>query len=520
MWYKNRRVGWLSARSDARSTPLANPEDQKNWRLKHESERVFHSHTKCTGSESALGFRGGRHSILIVGYVIAVVVRAGLRAGLLRIGVNRMLSDSVGAPTVNLASIIASVAFWLVLLGTLLGMLNALHLETLSGPFAAMMSQIMEYLPRLLAGGFLLAVAWVIASIVRGVANKALGATRWDDKLVQDAGMAPISDKVGNVLYWLVILLFLPAVLGVLQLNGMLDPVRNMMNSVLDMLPRIFAAAMITLAGWFIAKILRALVSNLPSAAGLDRVSASVGMKNELHLSNLAGVLVCILVFIPVLISALDTLDITAISAPATDMLRMMMLAVPNIFAAGLILFITWYVARFAAGLIASLLANLGFNSLPQHLGIAHMFSDKLQATDLVARVVVFFSMLFATVEAANRLDFVEVRALTSKFIEFGGDILLGVVILLVGFWLAGLAARAVKRISENVMLAGIVRFSILGLVLAMGLSAMGISGQIVDMAFGLVLGAVAVAVALSFGLGGREAAGRQMEYWLSRLRK
>jgi hypothetical protein len=38
--------------------------------------------------------------------------------------------------------------------------------------------------------------------------------------------------------------------------------------------------------------------------------------------------------------------------------------------------------------------------------------------------------------------------------------------------------------------------------------------------AFGLTFGAVAVAVALSFGLGGREAAGRQMEYWLSRLRK
>jgi hypothetical protein len=53
-----------------------------------------------------------------------------------------------------------------------------------------------------------------------------------------------------------------------------------------------------------------------------------------------------------------------------------------------------------------------------------------------------------------------------------------------------------------------------------MGLRAMGIADDIVNLAFGLTLGAAAVAVALAFGLGGREAAGRQMEYWLARMRK
>jgi hypothetical protein len=60
-------------------------------------------------------------------------------------------------------------------------------------------------------------------------------------------------------------------------------------------------------------------------------------------------------------------------------------------------------------------------------------------------------------------------------------------------------------------------RIAILGVVIAMGLRAMGIADDIVNLAFGLTLGAVAVA--LSFGLGGREAAGRQMEYWLARWR-
>jgi hypothetical protein len=51
-----------------------------------------------------------------------------------------------------------------------------------------------------------------------------------------------------------------------------------------------------------------------------------------------------------------------------------------------------------------------------------------------------------------------------------------------------------------------------------MGLLAMGIADNMVNLAFGLTLGALAVAFALSFGRGGRKAAGRQMEYWLFKL--
>jgi hypothetical protein len=99
---------------------------------------------------------------------------------------------------------------------------------------------------------------------------------------------------------------------------------------------------------------------------------------------------------------------------------------------------------------------------------------------------------------------------------------LLGGAILVIGFWLANLVYEAIDKASgeRTTGLARIARLAILGLVIAMGLGAMGIADDIVNLAFGLTLGAIAVAFALSFGLGGREAAGRQMEHWLSRLRK
>ena len=93
--------------------------------------------------------------------------------------------------------------------------------------------------------------------------------------------------------------------------------------------------------------------------------------------------------------------------------------------------------------------------------------------------------------------------------------------IIAIGLWIANLAAAALRAVSGGraAFYAGLARFAILGLVFAMALRAMGIADDIVTLAFGLTLGAVAVAAALSFGLGGREAAGRQMEHWLSKLR-
>jgi hypothetical protein len=128
--------------------------------------------------------------------------------------------------------------------------------------------------------------------------------------------------------------------------------------------------------------------------------------------------------------------------------------------------------------------------------------------------------MLFATIEAFNQLGFNQVSGLITTFVEFGGKVLLGSVILAVGFWLANIIYQVIISGSgESKIMAGIARFAILGLVTAMGLHAMGLADDIVNMAFGLTLGAIAVAVALSFGLGGREAAGKQMEYWFKQMR-
>ena len=135
------------------------------------------------------------------------------------------------------------------------------------------------------------------------------------------------------------------------------------------------------------------------------------------------------------------------------------------------------------------------------------------QLSEVVACAILFFAMLFAVTAAADILGFEQIRDVVTMFIHFAGQIILGAVILAIGFWLANIISGIVERSEQGSrLLANIVRVLIMGLVLAMGLRAMGIADSIVNLAFGLTLGAVAVAFALAFGMGGREAAARLLK--------
>lgn len=463
----------------------------------------------------------GALAILALGWVLAVMARAASLRLLALARLDARLKESLGQE-LRLERGAALGVFWLVLLITLVAVFNVLDLQSVSGPFASLVAQIVGYLPQLLAGIIISLLAWLAATVLRALVRKGLDATTLDDKLSREAGMEPMSRHLADVTFWLVILLFLPAVLAAFQLHGLLEPVQAMIDQVLHKLPQVFGALVIGFVGWLVASVLRGLVGNLLRAAGADQLGSRLGLAETVLLSRLAGTVVFILVFVPSLIAALEAVQVEAISGPATAMLRQFFEAVPNILAAAVILVLSYYVARLAAGLVSRLLEGIGADQLPARLGFEHAFKGELSLSRGVGRLLLFFAMLFASVEAANRLGFTQVRDVVTLFIEFGGDVLLGGVILVVGFWLSNLAYQAIDQASgpRTAGLAGIARGAILGLVLAMGLRAMGIADDIVNLAFGLTLGAVAVAVALAFGLGGREAAGRQMEYWLSRWRK
>lgn len=483
-----------------------------------------------------LGARGGRFdamyyweqfqpiiaaiTILLVGWIIAFIIAAGIKKILTKLGTNQKLSNATGHRS-NIENIVSRVIFWVVMVIAVIGALNVLNLSSISSPFSNMIQQFLLFIPQLIAAVAVGFVGWIVANLVKVGLKNLLDRTQLDEKLSAEVGVNPISHNIADIVYWLILLLFLPIVLSILGLQGLLIPVQNMVNEAVSYLPNIFIAGVIVFVGYILAKIVRGIVEGLSNSLNLQAQAEKIGLFKNSNLAKLLGSFVFAIVMITSLIVAFEALGIQAISQPATAMLAEIMYAIPHIIAAGLILIVAYVVSRFVGRLVAEVVAGTGVDEVPAKLDVQR-FLGNTKISSVVGYLIVFFTMLFAVSEAANRLGFEQISGLISMFIQFGADILLGAVILVIGFWLANLVANVVQRGEYNSSrwLGNLVRILIMGLVIAMGLRAMGIADSIVNLAFGLTLGAVAVAFALAFGLGGRQPAERVLTDLIDKAKK
>jgi len=309
----------------------------------------------------------------------------------------------------------------------------------------------------------------------------------------------------------------LMAVLQHFGLTDVLSPLKNMVNQFLAAVPRIIGAGVVGYAGWVIAKIVSELVG--VGLGSVDKQLAQRTGNEEIKVSKFGSAFIFGGILLPMVVAALGILNIPSISIPATNMINELMAAVPNILAAGIILLVTYFVAKFVVYMLAGLLEGMGVNDLPAKLGVESLFSETFTANKLIGSAIMFFSMLTATTAAIKILGIGVISDIFARVLEFGGGILVGGVILVIGNFLSSIAHEKLLA-SGSGGLANIARVAILGLVLAMGLRSMGLADNIVNMAFGFTIGAVAVATALAFGLGGRDAAKTVADNWASKISK
>ena len=446
--------------------------------------------------------------IFIIGWLIALGVAALVRGVLSKVNLNQRMNSSTGK-TYDLEGIISKIVFWFIFVIAISGALNQLNLNAISAPFANMVNQVLAFIPNLIAAIAVGIIGWVVATVARTAIDAALSKTTMDERLSAKAGVRPMSSTIADMVYWFILLIVLTMVLGQLELDGLFAPLTNMVDKIFNFIPNILIAVVVFVVGYIIAKVVRGIVTNLVSTFNVQELAARAGLNEQNSLPNIAGSLAFLVVIIPTIIAALNALKIEVIARPATNMLNKIMEALPNIFMAVAILVVTFYVVRMVANIMKGLIENTEINQLPAKVGLQQTMGTK-KVSDLVGYAIIFFAMLFAAIAAADLLGFIAISAIITMFIAFGANIILGAIILFIGFWLANIIAGVVERSEQgSQFLANIVRVLIMGLVLAMGLKAMGIADSIVNLAFGLTLGAVAVAFALSFGLGGQEAAAR-----------
>ena len=472
----------------------------------------------------------GALAILFVGWIIALIAAALVRGVLKRTSLdNRLAAFVTGRETfgtISVERVAGKTAYYVLMLFVLVAFFQALGLTIVTDPLNALLFRLTAFAPQLLGALLLLGLGLLVATVVRTAVNRGLQALALEKRLGEEEEAGSLGPRFGEVAYWLVLLLFVPGILGALGLQGMLEPVRTMLSELLGFLPNLFAAAIILLAGWFAASLLSRITLNLLKSAGADDFGARMGLTTMLGrsgLSGIAGRLVFGLVLIPIAIPALNAMELDAVTAPASEMLSRFLNAVPAIFAAALLLAIAYVLARIVASLVSGTLGAAGFDRLPVALGMAREpVTGPHTPSSAVGTVTLVAIMLFAAMEGARLLGFDQLAMLVSAFLVLTGQIVLALIVFAVGLYLANLAATSVAAagIQHAALLATLARGAIILFAGSMALRTTGLANEIVDLAFGLTFGAVAVAAALAFGLGSRETAGRFMEDWTRQFQR
>ncbi|MEO9891233.1 mechanosensitive ion channel [Aurantibacter sp.] len=362
------------------------------------------------------------------------------------------------------------------------------------------------YLPNTLAALAILIIGWIVAGFLKRLITKLIKRTKVDDKLGTDK--ITLSKFIGKLLYFLIMIFVFMLVLEKLGMTNVLDPVKNLLNSFLTFIPNIIGAGLVAYIGYMLATIVSELVGL--SGDTIQKFVPKLKLPENINLVAILKKIVFIFIFIPLLIAALNILNMDTISLPATNMLEQFFVAIPKILVAVVIIIFFAVGGRFVTQLLKDLLKTLKLDQLLKNMNLGSL-SEKVHVSNVIGDICYFFIMIFGIMTAIEKLEFVRLTEILNTIINISGNILFGLIILIIGNWVSTIAQNSIAKTNDNTFIASIVRICVLAIFLAMGLKTMGIGDDIINMAFGITLGTVAITIALSFGLGGREAAGKQM---------
>jgi hypothetical protein len=467
--------------------------------------------------------------ILIVGYIVARILGGITRRLLKRTNLDNRLAEWLSEPDqkreFNVENIVASAVFWIAMLFVLVAFFQQLDLTGISAPIEAFLSRFTtEYLPRLVGAGILLFVAWLVATALRFLVVRGGALLKVDERLSKYAALkeeeqVTFVDSLASAVYWFTLLLFLPSVLTTLGIQEIAVPIQDIFNDIFAYIPNVLAAGLILLVGWFIARVVRQVVENLLKAIGTDAVGQRAGLSEERSLSEIVGLILYIFIFLVALIAALEALAIDAITVPTTQMLGTIINAIPNLIGAALVLVISYYIARLVANLVRELLSGIGLDTVPEKLGIQWSMTTTL--SQWVGYLILVAIMLFATTTAAELLNSDFLVEILTVFVAFFWKVVLAVVIFAIGLYFANFAYKAVMKTGMN-QANFIGRMSQIAIVIfaaAIALREIGVANEIINLAFGITLAALGLAIALAFGLGGKSIAEREVDGFLTKMR-
>ncbi len=362
-----------------------------------------------------------------------------------------------------------------------------------------------EWATKLAVVAVILLVTWILAKAAKWSFAKLVDRVPLFQRAAGDG--QSIGASLGKIVSLFIWLFGLIAVLQRMEYDSVIKPIQGLLDSFITFVPNIVGAAVLFFVGAMVAKIVREIVESTLGAINFNRWANMGGVDQvtgNSTISKTIGTVVFVLIIVPVAIAALDVLGVPSISDPAKSMLQMVLQAVPLIIGASLLLGIGFLIARWVSGVLEELLPDLGVDRGVQAMGI---LPEGRTASGVISTVVSVAIMLFMAVAATRLLGFTELTNIVETVLAQGTNVIFGAALIAVGVVLGRIIRNLVAAAAGDGVAPMLTYWLTIGLFIFIGIKQMNIGGPIIDYAFAALAAGAAVAFALAFGLGGRDAA-------------
>lgn len=350
-------------------------------------------------------------------------------------------------------------------------------LTSLLNNLSASLDTYLQYLAAIL----IVIIGWLLALFLKKLVRRLIHKTGVDDRLGN--GKVILSKFLAKLFYFLMMIFVFMLALEKLGLQSVLDPVKNLLDSFLTFIPNIIGAGLVGYVGYMLASIVSQLVGL--SGETLAQLSPKLKLPENLNVVGILKKIVFIFVFIPILIAALNILNLDAISTPATEMLSQFFNAIPSIFLAVIILAVFIIGGRFLSTWITELLDSLRLDTLVQSMGLP-LKGKQPNVAKVIANLVYYFILLFGMLTVVEKLQFDQLTKILNTVLYLSGNILFGFIILILGNAIAQFASTYFMKTSDNTFVGAVIKMAIIGLFLAMGLKVMGLGDDIINLPLAL----------------------------------
>jgi hypothetical protein len=218
-----------------------------------------------------------------------------------------------------------------------------------------------------------------------------------------------------------------------------------------------------------------------------------------------------------------------AITTSIAQALSLLLAAVPRIIGFLVIVAIGWFIATLIARAVAALLRSVRFNDMAARSGFAGFVANTGVETDssgFVADIAKWFVRLITLVVGFDALGLPAVSDVFRLVLLWLPNLAVALAVLILGGlianWLGGLvrATTAKGDLGNPELLASIVRVAVWAFAIVIALNQIGIARELVNILFMATVGAVALALGLAFGIGGRDTAAEVVREWYEKSRR